>query len=174
MDTYKVIEVPEPVLRQIAQPVTKVDDAIRDQIARMIETMYEKEGIGLAANQVGLLNRVIVVDTSRREHDVKNPIGMINPEIIWRSEELWTCKEGCLSIPGQYADVERPKMVRVRYIDVNGDVKEVEAKNLGSSCLQHEIDHLDGKMFIDYITRLKREMLLKKLDKDRKSAGTVL
>lgn len=173
-NTYPVIEVPDAVLREIAKPVERIDDAVRTQVSRMIETMYEKEGIGLAANQVGLLNRVIVVDTSRREHDVKNPIGMINPEIVWRSEELWTCKEGCLSIPGQYADVERPRMVRVRYVDIKGEVKEIEAKNLGSSCLQHEIDHLDGKMFIDYLTRLKREILLKKLDKDRKSAGTVL
>lgn len=171
---YQVIEVPDAVLREVAKPVEKIDESIRTQVERMIETMYEKEGIGLAANQVGLLNRVIVVDTSRREHEIKNPIGMINPEIIWKSEELWTCKEGCLSIPGQYADVERPKMVRVRFIDVNGQVQEIEAKNLASSCLQHEIDHLDGKMFIDYLTRLKRDMLLKRLDKDRKSAGTVL
>lgn len=174
MDTYKVIEVPDPVLRQIAQPVQKVDDAVRAQVKKMIETMYAAEGIGLAANQVNLLNRVIVIDTSKRDGTPPNPIGLINPEIVWKSDELWECKEGCLSIPGQYADVERPKMVRVKFITVNGEEAEMEAKGLASSCLQHEIDHLDGKLFIDYLTRLKRDLLLKRLDKDRKNEGTIL
>lgn len=174
VEPYKIIEVPDPVLRQIAQPVQTVNEALRTQIERMTETMYEKEGIGIAANQVNLLNRVIVVDTARRESGIRTPIGMINPEIIWSSDELFTWKEGCLSIPNQYADVERPKMIRVKYIDTAGKEQEAEFKNLASTCVQHEIDHLDGKLFIDYISKLKRDMLLKRLDKERKEAGTVL
>jgi len=174
MDIYKVIIHPEPVLRQLAQPVDRVDDALRAQMSKMVDTMYAAEGIGLAANQIGMLNRVIVVDTSRREHDTPNPIAMANPEIIWRSEEMWTCKEGCLSIPGQYADVERPRIVRVRYLDKNGAQQEIEAKGLGSSCLQHEIDHLDGKLFIDYLSRIKRELILKRLEKAKKEAENML
>lgn len=174
MDIYKVIIHPDPVLRQVAQPVSRVDDELRAQMAKMIDTMYAAEGIGLAANQIGRLNRVIVVDTSRRETDTPNPIAMANPEIIWKSEELWTCKEGCLSLPGQYADVERPKIVRVRYLDKNGQQQEVEAKNLASSCLQHEIDHLDGKLFIDYLSRIKRDLILKRLEKAKKDAENIL
>ncbi|MCB1538037.1 MAG: peptide deformylase [Rhodospirillales bacterium] len=174
METFQIIEIPDPVLRQTAQPVARVDDALRNQMHKMVETMYAAEGIGLAANQVGLLNRVIVVDTARRETNTPKPVAMANPEIVWHSEELWTCKEGCLSIPGQYADVERPRVVRVRYLDIDGNQAEIEAQNLASSCLQHEIDHLDGKLFIDYLTRLKRDLLLKRLDKDRKNAGEVL
>lgn len=174
VEPYKIIEVPDPVLRQVAQPVQTVNEVLRTQIERMTETMYEKEGIGIAANQVNMLNRVIVVDTSRRESGIRKPIGMINPEIIWSSEELFTWKEGCLSIPNQYADVERPKMVRVKYIDIAGKEQEEEFKNLASTCVQHEIDHLDGKLFIDYISKLKRDMLLKRLDKERKEAGTIL
>ena len=173
MDPYKVILVPDPVLRQVAQPVNRIDDAVRAQMGRMIETMYAYEGIGLAANQVNMLNRVICIDTSKRDGTAPNPIPMVNPEIIWSSEELWKCKEGCLSIPGQYADVERPKSVRVKYIDRKGEVQEIEATGLASSCLQHEIDHLDGKLFIDYLTRLKRELILERVEKDKKN-GTIL
>lgn len=174
MDIYKVITLPDPILRQTAQDVARIDDSVRAQMKKMIETMYAAEGVGLAANQVGLLNRVIVIDTSRREHDNPNPIAMANPQILWRSEELWTCKEGCLSIPQQYADVERPKSVRVKYWDEKGEEKELEASGLASSCLQHEIDHLDGKLFIDYLSRIKRELILKRLEKAQKDSGTIL
>lgn len=174
MDIYHVITMPAPVLRQKAQPVQTVDDAVRAQMAKMVETMYAAEGIGLAANQVGLLNRVIVIDTARREEDAKNPIAMANPEIVWRSEELWSCKEGCLSIPQQYADVERPKFVRVKYLNEKGQEQELEVKGLASSCVQHEVDHLDGKLFIDYLSRIKRDILLKRYDKMLREEGTVL
>ncbi len=174
MDIYHIITLPDPVLRQMAHPVNRVDDAVRAQMAKMVETMYEAEGIGLAANQVNLLNRVIVVDTSRRENDIRNPIAMANPEIVWRSEETWVCKEGCLSIPQMYADVERPRTVRVRFWDASGQTQELEVSNLASSCVQHEIDHLDGKLFIDHLSRLKRTNLLKKYEKLQREAGEVL
>lgn len=174
MDIYHIITLPDPVLRQVAQPVNRVDDAVRAQMAKMVETMYEAEGVGLAANQVGMLNRVIVIDTSRRETEVRNPIVMANPEIVWKSEELWTCKEGCLSIPQMYADVDRPRVIRVRFLDAQGETQEIEVSNLGSSCVQHEIDHLDGKLFIDHLSRLKRTNLLKKYDKLLKEAGDAL
>jgi len=174
MDIYKVLVLPDPILRQTAQDVDRIDDTIRAQIKKMIDTMYFAEGIGLAAPQVGLLNRVIVVDTSRREHDNPKPIGMINPKIVWKSEELWTCMEGCLSIPNQYADVERPRSVRVQYWDEQGNEKTIEASGLASSCLQHEIDHLNGALFIDYLSRLKRTSLMKKYDKQQKEEGAIL
>jgi peptide deformylase len=173
-DIYKVILIPDPVLRQAAQPVNRVDDAVRAQMEKMTQTMYAYEGIGLAANQVNLLNRVVIIDTGRRDGGAPNPIPMANPEIIWRSEELWKCKEGCLSIPGQYADVERPKSVRVRYLDPKSQMQELELSNLASTCIQHEIDHLDGKLFIDYLSRLKRELILERVEKEKQNAGEVL
>jgi peptide deformylase len=169
MDSYKLILIPDPVLRQIAQPVNRIDDAVIKQVDRMVETMYAYEGVGLAANQVNMLNRVIVIDTGRRDGAAPNPIPMINPEIVWKSEELWKCKEGCLSIPGQYADVERPQTVRVKFLDRKGEWQEKELSNLASSCVQHEIDHLDGKLFIDYLSRLKRELILDRVEKDIKN-----
>lgn len=175
MDIYKIIVLPDPVLREVAQPVSRVDDAVRAQMKKMLETMYMAEGIGLAANQVGLLNRVIVIDTARREADARKPVAMANPEIIWSSEETWTCKEGCLSIPQMYADVVRPKSVRVKYLDENGHPQELEVSNLASSCVQHEIDHLNGQLFIDHLSRLKRSNLLKKYEKQqREDHGAVL
>ena len=174
MDIYRIITHPDPVLRETARQVDKIDDALKAQVAKMLETMYAAEGVGLAANQVNMLNRVIVIDTARRENDIRKPIGMINPEIIWKSEELWVCKEGCLSIPQMYADVERPRQVRVRYLDVTGQMQETELSNLGSSCVQHEIDHLDGKLFIDHLSRLKRENILKKYEKLQKEMGSIL
>lgn len=174
MDTYKIILLPDPVLREKAHPVIRVDESVRTQMKKMVETMYAHEGVGLAANQVALLNRVIVIDTSRREHETPNPIAMANPEIIWSSEERWDYKEGCLSIPQMYADVERPKSVRVRYLDINNQLQEMEATGLAATCIQHEIDHLDGILFIDHISRLKRDTLLKKYNKMRKEAGDVL
>jgi peptide deformylase len=173
-DIYQILVHPDPVLREKAPEVQSIDDRIKAQIQKMTDTMYAAEGIGLAAPQVGLLNRVIVVDTSRREQAAPNPIGMINPQIIWKSEELWTCMEGCLSIPNQYADVERPRACRVKYWDVNGQEQELEVRGLASSCVQHEIDHLDGILFIDHLSRLKRTNLLKKYDKQQKEKGQML
>jgi peptide deformylase len=166
MTTYKIITVPDPVLKQTAQPVDKIDAAVRKQMDAMLQTMYDAPGIGLAANQVGLLNRVLVMDlASRKEGEKPDPIYMVNPQILYESEERSVMEEGCLSIPRQYADVERPAIVRVKYWDYDGKEAELEASGLLSHCVQHEIDHLNGKLFIDYLSSLKRNMILRKVEK---------
>jgi peptide deformylase len=171
---YEIIIVPDPILRETAQAVSRVDDQIRAQMDRMLQTMYDAPGIGLAANQVGLLNRVLVMDLARRKSDEEGapqppqPIFMANPEVIWESEELSVMEEGCLSIPRQYAEVERAAIVRVKYLDYKGQPAELEAQGLLSHCVQHEIDHLNGVLFVDYLSNLKRNMLLRKVDKLKK------
>lgn len=167
MDTYPIIWIPAPALRETAQPVENVDDALRLQMDRMLETMYEAPGIGLAANQVNILNRVLVMDVSRREapDSPRQPICMVNPEVIWKSGEPSVMEEGCLSIPDQFAEVQRPAVVRVKYLDYNGHEAELEAEGLLSHCVQHEIDHLDGVLFIDYLSKLKRDMIVRKVKK---------
>lgn len=166
MNPYEIIKVPDAILKQTAVPVSAVDDALRAQMDRMLETMYAAKGIGLAANQVNLLNRVIVLDTSQREDDgVRSPVCMANPEIIWESEEWSVMEEGCLSIPGHYADVERPDQIKVRYLDYQGQMQEADADGLFARCLQHEIDHLNGVLFIDHLSMLKRNMILRKMKK---------
>ena len=171
MDKYKIIKVPDAVLREKAHPVETVDDALRRQLDKMLHTMYEAPGIGLAANQVGMLNRVLVMDIAQRdEPETRKPIFMINPEIIWESEEPSLWEEGCLSIPGQYAEVERPLEVRVRYLGYDGKQKEDTFHGLGSHCVQHEIDHLNGVLFIDHLSALKRNMILKKAKKQMKKS----
>jgi len=171
MDKYKIIIVPDPVLKQVAKEVAKVDDKIRAQMDKMLKTMYEAPGIGLAANQVSLLNRVIVMDIAQREEpETRKPIVMANPEIIWSSEEPSIWDEGCLSIPGQYGEVERPLQVRVKYLDYDGKQQEQMFEGLGSHCVQHEIDHLNGVLFIDHLSTLKRNMILKRLRKQQKEA----
>ena len=158
---------PEPVLRKHARPVTPADaDEVRCLVPSMFATMYKAPGIGLAANQIGSLLRVIVVDVAPK--DEQNPITLINPEIIAKSDETATQEEGCLSIPELYAEVTRPARVKVRYQDVQGVKKEIEAEGLLSACLQHEIDHLNGVLFVDYLSTLKRNMLLRKLAKAQK------
>lgn len=169
MTPYDIITIPDPVLKQVAQPVENMTDALRLQFDRMIKTMYEAPGIGLAANQVGLLNRAIVMDLADIENgEEPQPYFMANPEIIWESEEMSVMQEGCLSIPKLYADVERPAEVRVRYVNYHGKQDEISATGLLSHCVQHEIDHLNGVLFIDHISSLKRNMLLKKFDKMKK------
>lgn len=169
MDKYEIIKVPDPVLKQVAQKVSNIDDALRLQMDRMLETMYKAPGIGLAANQVGLLNRVIVMDIAQREDDkaTRKPIVMANPEIIWASEEPSVWEEGCLSIPGQFAEVERPLEVRVQYLDYEGKQQEQLFEGLGSHCVQHEIDHLNGVLFVDHLSSLKRNMLMKRYKKQQ-------
>jgi len=176
MDNYKIIKLPDPVLKQTAQPVERVDDVIRAQMDRMLETMYNAPGIGLAANQVSLVNRVLVMDFAQRDEEdpARKPIFMANPEIIWESEEPSVWEEGCLSIPGQFADVERPLQVRVKYLDYNNQWQEGLFEGLGSHCVQHEIDHLNGTLFIDHLSTLKRNMLLRKYRKDQKEKHDVL
>ncbi|MFP4313124.1 MAG: peptide deformylase [Alphaproteobacteria bacterium] len=169
MSAYEIITIPDPVLKQQAQPVGSITSDIQKQMDQMLQTMYNAPGIGLAANQVSLLNRVIVMDLADKDNgEDPQPWRMANPEIIWESEEMSVMQEGCLSIPHQYADVERPASVRVKYLDYNGKEAEMEASGLLSHCVQHEIDHLNGVLFIDYLSSLKRNMIVKKVDKLKK------
>lgn len=164
MAILPIVIVPDPRLKQKAQPVTEVDARIARLMDDMLETMYEAPGIGLAAPQIGVLERVIVLDTSDKD-ETPNPIRMANPEVIWRSEEKNTYNEGCLSIPDQYADITRPAAVKVRYLDEKNRRQEIDADGLLSTCVQHEIDHLDGILFIDYLSSLKRNMMVRKVQK---------
>ena len=155
------------ILRAVAQPVTTFDAELRRLIRDMFETMYDSLGIGLAANQVGVLKRVLVMDLKHGEEDQKaSPRVYINPEITWRSEETASYDEGCLSIPGVYEDVVRPASVRFTYLDETGKPHEEEAKGLYAVCVQHEIDHLNGVLFIDHISRLKRERAINRVKRD--------
>ncbi|MEM6780445.1 MAG: peptide deformylase [Pseudomonadota bacterium] len=167
---YDIIIVPDPVLKETAQEVHGIDDDLRGQMDKMLETMYAAPGIGLAANQVNLLNRVLVMDFEQRENEAgsRKPIFMVNPEIVWESEEMSEMDEGCLSIPGQFATVERPYSVRVKYLDYDGKEQEGAFEGLGSHCVQHEIDHLNGVLFVDYLSSLKRNMIIKKVQKESK------
>ncbi len=172
MTVMTVLEVPDPRLRLVAEPVETVDDSIRTLVADMIETMYDSNGIGLAATQVGVQKRVLVIDLQDEqgedEKPIKNPKAYINAEILSVSDEVSTYNEGCLSIPDQYAEVARPARCRVKWLDQTGAAHEEDLDGLLSTCMQHEIDHLDGVLFIDHISRLKRDMVLKKLAKARK------
>jgi peptide deformylase len=171
MDKYKIITVPDPALKTVAKEVSTIDDTVRAQLDKMLHTMYEAPGIGLAANQVGILNRVFVMDIAQREEpETRKPIFMINPQIIWESEEPSYWEEGCLSIPGQYAEVERPLAVRVKYLDYHGKAQEGLFEGLASHCVQHEVDHLNGVLFIDHISALKRNMILKRIKKLQKDS----
>lgn len=167
--------IPAEVLRKVAQPVASVDKRVAKLMEDMAETMYKGDGIGLAANQVASLERVITVDVSE-ERDGKNVFLMANPEVLWSDpEETFTYNEGCLSIPGHYAKVTRPRRIRMTYLDQHGKKRELEAEDLMSQCIQHEIDHLNGVLFIDHLSKLKRDMILKKIDKERKEeAGHIL
>ena len=167
MSTRPLVILPAPQLRLTSAPIARVDDGVRKLAGDMLETMYAAPGIGLAAVQVGEMNRLITIDVSRDE-DVKEPRVFINPEILWKSEELSVYEEGCLSIPDYYEEVERPAKIRVRYTNLAGEPEEVEADGLLATCLQHEIDHLDGVLFIDHISKLKRDRVTKKFVKAAK------
>ena len=168
MAKLKIYEYPHPVLKQKADKVAEVDDQLRELLDDMLETMYAAAGVGLAAPQVGVLKRVVVIDISHEdEGEKRSPLYLVNPEIIWHSEEESCQFEGCLSLPDQSAEVNRFKQVRVHYQDYDGKEKEISADGLLAVALQHEIDHLDGILYIDHISRLKRQMLLKKLQKMR-------
>src|SRR5215213_11993274 len=167
MALLSIITAPDPRLKIKAKPVAAVDTDVRRLMDDMVETMYHAIGIGLAAPQVGVAQRIIVVDVAR-EGEKPQPVRIANPEIIWRSDELTTGNEGCLSLPEHYADVERPAEIRLRYLDHENEIREIEAKGLLATCIQHEIDHLDGMLFIDHISSLKRNMILRKLLKEKK------
>lgn len=167
-----ILEVPDPRLREISKPVAEVDDELRALVADMFETMYAAPGIGLAAIQVGVPKRVLVIDlqepTEEGGEPVKDPRVFINPEILQTSNNEVPYTEGCLSVPDQFAEVDRPERIRARWLDVDGSVREEEIEGLLATCLQHEMDHLNGVLFIDHLSRLKRDMILKKLAKQRK------
>jgi peptide deformylase len=163
-----ILTAPDPRLKLKAKPVAAVDARIRRLMDDMAETMYAAPGIGLAAPQVGVLERVLVVDTGK-EGEPSQLMKIANPELLWQSEELATYNEGCLSLPDHYADVQRPAECRVRYLDYEGEIREIHAKGLLATCLQHEMDHLEGTLFVDHISALKRGIILRKLQKMKKS-----
>ena len=172
MAILPIVEVPDPRLRQISAPVEAVDDGVRKLVADMFETMYAAPGIGLAAIQVGVPKRVLVIDLQDPDEEggepVRDPRVFINPEIVRQSDQEVPYTEGCLSIPDQYADVDRPDQIRARWLDETGAAHEQDLDGVLAVCLQHEMDHLDGILFIDHLSRLKRDMVLKKLAKQRK------
>ena len=172
MAILPIVEVPDPRLRQISSPVDQVDDEVRALVKDMFETMYAAPGIGLAAIQVGVPKRVLVMDLQEPEEEggepVRDPRVFINPEIVEHSDRDVPYTEGCLSVPDQYAEVDRPDRIRARWLDLDGMVREEEIEGLLATCLQHEMDHLNGVLFIDHLSRLKREMILKKIAKLRK------
>ncbi|HEY1979104.1 MAG TPA: peptide deformylase [Xanthobacteraceae bacterium] len=167
MAVREIIKLPDKRLRLKSEPVKQIDAGIRELVDDMFETMYAAPGIGLAAIQVGVAKRVVTMDLSKKEGDHK-PQVFINPEITWKSDESGTYEEGCLSIPEYYEEVERPAEVRVKYLDIDGKPHEVKAKGLLATCLQHEIDHTNGVLFIDHLSRLKRNLVIKKFTKAAK------
>ena len=164
-----IIILPDKRLRLVSEPAKKIDPELRLLVEDMFETMYEAPGIGLAAIQIGVPKRVIVMDLAKKD-EPREPRVIINPQLLWRSEERRIYEEGCLSIPEFYEEVERPAMVRVKFLDVTGAEQELEASGLLATCLQHEIDHLDGVLFIDHISKLKRDRVIKKFAKAAKRA----
>ena len=164
MATRPILILPDERLRAIAEPIATVDDEVKQLAKDMLDTMYEAPGIGLAAPQVGELRRMVVMDLAK-EGEAPDPIVMVNPEILKYSDETVITEEGCLSIPELYYDVERPAEVTVRYTDLDGKVVEREASDRLAICIQHELDHLDGVLYIDYLSRLKRDRVLKKFQK---------
>src|ERR1044072_7582701 len=175
MALLPIIETPDPILRQISTPVEEVTDEIRTLIDDMFQTMYAAPGIGLAAIQVGVPKRLLVIDLQEPEEEggepVRDPLVFINPEILEASDTLQAYSEGCLSVPDLYAEVERPDRIRARWLDRDGTAQERELDGLLAICLQHEMDHLEGILFIDHLSRLKRDMILKKLAKAKKLAA---
>ena len=173
MSKKKILTLPDPILRKTSEPVEKIDKKIKNLMDDMLETMYAAPGIGLAAVQIGILKRIIVIDLSK-EGEKKKPIFIVNPEIISQSSDLVSYEEGCLSIPNLFAEVERPNTCKIKFLDYEGNKKELEAKGLLSTCIQHEIDHLNGILFIDYLSKLKKEIIIKKAKKQKKEIDRVV
>ena len=173
MSLRNIIIEPDPILREKSLPVEKVDSDLQKLLNEMLETMYAAPGIGLAAVQVGILKRLIVIDISK-EKEKKNPLFLINPEITFRSEKTSIYEEGCLSLPGHFAEIERPAICHLDYVDYNGKKKALKAEGLLATCIQHEVDHLNGVLFIDYLSKLKKDMIIKKLIKQKKELDKVI
>ena len=173
MTVRKILTEPDPILRQKSQPVDKVDDLTRKLMDDMLETMYLAPGIGLAAIQIGVPKRIIVLDISK-DPEKKEPMYFINPVIVSTSKNKITYEEGCLSVPGQFAEIDRPDRCYVKYLDYNGNHKELKSEGLLATCIQHEIDHLEGILFIDYLSNLKKSMIIKKLSKQKKELERIV
>jgi peptide deformylase len=169
MARHDIITLPDKRLRLVSEPVKRIDAGIRKLVEDMFETMYAAPGIGLAGIQIGVAKRVVVMDLSKKDDEHK-PLVFINPEITWSSQEQASYEEGCLSIPDYYEEVERPERVKVRYLDLDGKAHEIEANGLFATCVQHEIDHTNGVLFIDHISKLKRDRVTKKFIKAAKTA----
>ena len=173
MTIRNIIIEPDPILRRKCEPLEKVDGHIRKLMKDMVETMYKAPGIGLAAIQVGILKRAIVIDISK-DDEKKKPLFFINPEITFKSKVTSVYEEGCLSLPGYYAEIERPAKCHLKYLDLDGKMSELKAEGLLATCIQHEVDHLDGVLFIDYLSKLKKSMILKKLTKQKKTLERIV
>ena len=169
----KILTEPDPILRKKCEPLEKVDTETKKLMDDMLETMYAAPGIGLAAVQVGILKRLVVIDISKAE-EKKKPIFLINPQVIRQSKKTSVYEEGCLSLPGQFAEIERPAECIIKYIDYNGKEKELKSDGLLATCIQHEVDHLNGILFIDYLSKLKKDMIIKKLVKQKKGIERVI
>ena len=173
MAIRKILTEPDPFLRQKSVHVEEVNDEIRFLMDDMIESMYEAPGIGLAAIQIGVPKRVIVIDLSKND-EKKNPMYFVNPELITKSNKDASYEEGCLSVPNQFAEISRPDTCKIKYLDYNGNQKILEAKGLLATCIQHEMDHLEGILFIDYLSKLKKSMIIKKLSKQKKTLERIV
>jgi peptide deformylase len=172
MTIRKILTEPDPFLRQKSHDVDKVDDDTRRLMNDMLDTMYAAPGIGLAAIQVGIPKNIVVIDLSKEEE--KKPLYFINPKIILKSSNKTTYEEGCLSVPGQFAEIDRPDQCHINYLDYNGRQQELKAKGLLATCIQHEMDHLEGILFIDYLSKLKKSFIVKKLSKQKKSLERIV
>ena len=175
MTIRKILTEPNKILRQKSNLVDKIDKNIQDLMDDMLETLYAAPGIGLAAIQVGVAKRIIVMDITRdRDKEPKNPMYFINPEIITKSKDSLAYEEGCLSVPGQFAEITRPSNCYIKYLDYYGKPQELKAEGLLATCIQHEIDHLVGILFIDYLSKLKKTMIVKKLSKEKKQLDRIV
>ena len=172
MTIRKILTEPDPFLRQVSHNIDKVDSETRKLMDDMLETMYSAPGIGLAAIQIGVPKRVIVIDLSKEEE--KTPLYFVNPKIIIKSKNNSTYEEGCLSVPGQFAEVDRPDQCHVDYLDYQGHPQQLKAKGLLATCIQHEIDHLEGILFIDYLSKMKKSFIIKKLSKQKKTLERII
>ena len=173
MTLRKILTEPNKILREQSLSVENVDKDTQDLMDDMLETMYAAPGIGLAAIQVGIPKRIIVLDIGHKEGK-KNPIFLVNPEIVEKSENFLTYEEGCLSVPGQFAEIDRPDKCYIKYLDYYGEKKEIKAEGMLATCIQHEIDHLEGILFIDYLSKLKKTMIIKKLSKQKKALERIV
>ena len=173
MAQRKIIIEPDTILRKKSETLEKVDNELRGLMDDMLETMYAAPGIGLAAVQVGILKRLIVIDISK-DKEKKNPLFLINPEIVSKSNKTTIYEEGCLSLPGYFAEIERPAECKIEYLDYDGKKSEMNASGLLATCIQHEVDHLNGVLFIDYLSKLKKDMIIKKLVKHKKELNKIV